>query len=143
MEMFPLLKNFWTLCEPKSVGASQHPDKGVCHFGSHFLAMSARSESILDHIADYLRFFSTAQLYWFMLNMSHNYDCHLANQFCFGPEDYYEVLLIVARLALYTQLRQHGERQCNNQPDKRHKRGAVRGSGAMRGGGAGGQGAAA
>ncbi len=30
------------------------------------------------------------------------------------------------------------ERQCNNQPDKRHKRGAMRGGSTMRGGGTGG-----
>ncbi len=38
MEIFPSLKNFPMLCKPKSVKASWHPDKGVCHFGLHFLA---------------------------------------------------------------------------------------------------------
>ncbi len=32
---------------------------------------------------------------------------------------------------------QHDERQCSSQPDKRHERGTMRGSGAMRGGGGG------
>jgi hypothetical protein len=29
-------------------------DEGVCHFSLQILVMSTRSESILDHIADYL-----------------------------------------------------------------------------------------
>jgi hypothetical protein len=33
--------------------------------------------------------------------------------------------------------RWHDERQCDNQPDKRHERGTIRGGIAMRGGGAG------
>ncbi len=54
MGIFPSCKNSWTLCKLRLLGASYHPDKGVFHFSSQILAMSARSESILDHIADYL-----------------------------------------------------------------------------------------
>jgi hypothetical protein len=40
------------------------------YFRSLFLVMFTRSESILDHITDYLRFLSNAPLFWFMLNMT-------------------------------------------------------------------------
>ncbi len=63
--------------------------------------MSLSSGSILDHIADYLKFISGAQSFWFMLNTSYNHDCHLASQFLLEPNDH-EVLLVVAGLASYT-----------------------------------------
>ena len=34
--------------------------------------MSSSSESILDHIADYLKFISDAQSFWFTLNTSYD-----------------------------------------------------------------------
>jgi hypothetical protein len=34
--------------------------------------MSSSSESILDYIADYLKFISDAQSFWFMLNTSYD-----------------------------------------------------------------------
>jgi hypothetical protein len=87
--------------------------------------VSSRSyESILDHIADYLQFLSNAQSYWFMLNTRYDHGCHLANQFHLGSNDY-KVLVIAAGLASYTRLRWHDERQHGNQPNKRHKRGAM------------------
>ena len=65
--------------------------------------LSSSSESILDLIADYLKFISGAQSFWYMLNTSYNHDCHLASWF--GLElNNYEVLLVVAGLALYTRL---------------------------------------
>jgi hypothetical protein len=73
------------------------------HFGPHFLAMSSSSESVLDHIADYLTFISDAQSFWFTLNTSYNHGCHLASRFRLEPNDY-EVLLVVAGLASYTRL---------------------------------------
>ncbi len=65
--------------------------------------MSSSSESVLDHIADYLTFISNAQSFWFTLNTSYDHGCHLASQYRLEPNDY-EVLLVVAGLALYTQL---------------------------------------
>ncbi len=65
--------------------------------------MSLSSEFILDHIADYLPFISDAQSFWFTLNKSYNHGCHLGSQFRLEPNDY-EVLLVVAGLASYTQL---------------------------------------
>ena len=67
MKMFSSLENSRTLCQPKSVGASWHPDKGVFHFGWHILAMSQSSQSIMDHIAEMLRFISNTQSFWFTL----------------------------------------------------------------------------
>jgi hypothetical protein len=61
--------------------------------------MSSSSESILDHIADYLKFIPGAQSFWYMLNMSYNHDCHLASQFRLEPNKC-EVLLVVAGLAV-------------------------------------------
>ena len=50
--------------------------------------MSKRSEVLFDHIADYLRFISKAQSFWFMLNTSYDHGCHLANRFRLDPEEY-------------------------------------------------------
>ena len=63
MAMFLLLDEFWATSEPKSLGASQHPDKGVCQFGWLILAMSQSSDALLllDHITDYLRFNSNTK----------------------------------------------------------------------------------
>ncbi len=63
--------------------------------------MSSSSEALLDHIADFLEFVSSAQLFWFSLNTSYNHGCHLANQFRLDPDEY-EALLIVAGLASCT-----------------------------------------
>ena len=63
--------------------------------------MSQSSQSILDHIAEMLRFISNAQSFWFTLDTSYNHGCHLANRFRLEPNDY-EVLLVVAGLAHYT-----------------------------------------
>ena len=62
--------------------------------------MSLRSEALLDHIADFLKFISSAQSFWFLLNTSYDHGCHLANQFLLDT-DKYEMLLIVAGLAHY------------------------------------------
>jgi hypothetical protein len=60
--------------------------------------MSSSSESILDHIADYLTFISGAQSFWFPLNTSYHHGCHLASRCRLEPNDY-EVLLVIAELA--------------------------------------------
>jgi len=65
--------------------------------------MSESSESILDHIAEMLRFISNTQLFWFSLDTRYGHGCHLANRFCLEPNDY-EVLLVVAGLVHYTRL---------------------------------------
>jgi hypothetical protein len=61
--------------------------------------MSRSSDSILDHIADYLGFISNAQSFWFMLNTSYDHGCKFANCIHLEPNDY-EMLLFVAGLLL-------------------------------------------
>ena len=63
--------------------------------------MSSSSEALLDHIADFLKFISSAQSFWFSLDTSYDHGCHLASCFRLDP-DKYEALLIVAGLASYT-----------------------------------------
>jgi len=63
--------------------------------------MSSRSEALLDHIADYLKFISNTQSFWFTLDTSYNHGRHLTNRFRLDPSDY-EVLLVVAGLAQNT-----------------------------------------
>jgi hypothetical protein len=73
----------------------------VFPFGSLFLQISLSSETILDHIADYLKFISSAPSFWFTLDTRYDHGCHLANRFRLETNDY-EVLLIIAGLASYT-----------------------------------------
>jgi len=63
--------------------------------------MSLSFEALLDHIADFLKFISSAQLFWFLLNTSYDHGCHLANRFLLDPDEY-KALLFVASLAHYT-----------------------------------------
>ena len=74
MTMFLLLDTFWATSKPTSLGASQHPDKWVCQFGSLILAMSQSSDALLDHIADYLRFIPNAKSIWLLLNTSYSHE---------------------------------------------------------------------
>jgi hypothetical protein len=63
--------------------------------------MSSSSEALLDHIADFLKFISSLQLFWFLLITSYNHGCHRANRFRLDPDEYM-ALLIVTGLAHYT-----------------------------------------
>jgi hypothetical protein len=63
--------------------------------------MSSSSEALLDHIADFLKFISSAQSFWFSLDTSYGHGCHLANRFRLEPNNF-EVLLVVAGLVHYT-----------------------------------------
>ena len=63
--------------------------------------MSLSSEALLDHIANFLKFISSAQSFWFSLDTSYDHGCHLASRFRLDPDEY-EALLIVAGLASYT-----------------------------------------
>ena len=63
--------------------------------------MSSSSEALLDPIADFLKFNSSAQSFWFTLDTSYDHGFHLASRFRLDPEEY-EALLIVAGLASYT-----------------------------------------
>ena len=63
--------------------------------------MSSSSEAFLDHIADFLKYISNTQSFWFTLDTSYNHGCHLANRFRYELNDY-GVLLVVAGLEHYT-----------------------------------------
>jgi hypothetical protein len=63
--------------------------------------MSSSSEALLDHIGNFLKFISSAQSFWFLLNTRYDHGCHLVNRFRLDPDEY-EALLIVAGLAHYT-----------------------------------------
>jgi hypothetical protein len=58
--------------------------------------MSSSSEALLDHIANFLKFFSSAQLFWFLLNTSYDHGCHLARSFRLDPDEYEVVSPLVA-----------------------------------------------
>ncbi len=45
----------------------------MVHFGSQILAMSRSYESVLDDIAEYLRFLSKAQSFWFTLSSGYDH----------------------------------------------------------------------
>jgi hypothetical protein len=63
--------------------------------------MSKRSDVLFDHNADFLKFISSAQSFWFSLNTSYDHGCHLASHIRLDPNQY-EALLTVAGLASYT-----------------------------------------
>ena len=63
--------------------------------------MSSSSETLLDHIADFLKFISSAQSFLFSLDTSYGHGCHLASRFHLDPDEY-EVLLVATGLASYT-----------------------------------------
>ena len=84
---------------------SKHPDKEVSHFGPLILQMSSRSEDLLDHIANFLKFISSAQSFWFS-DTSYDHGCHLASCFCLDLEEY-KALLIVTGLTSYARFGFH------------------------------------
>ncbi len=98
MDIISLLDKYPALCKLKLLGVSLHPDKAVFQFSLLFLGMSTSCKSILDHIAEYLRFISDAQSFWFTLNTSYGHGFHLTHRFRLEPNDY-KVLLVVASLA--------------------------------------------
>ena len=53
----------------------------------------------MDHIADFLKFISSAQLIWFSHDTSYGHGCHLASHFRLDPDEY-EVLLIIVAVGL-------------------------------------------
>jgi hypothetical protein len=56
---------------------------------------------LLDHIAEFLLFFSDAPSFWFTLNTSYHHGLHLSRWFGLSPHDY-ECLLAAPNLAHYT-----------------------------------------
>jgi hypothetical protein len=53
--------------------------RGVFHFSLQILVMPESSATLLVHMVEHLHFLSSAQSFWFMLDTSYDYGCHLAN----------------------------------------------------------------
>jgi hypothetical protein len=97
--------------------ASQHPNEALIHFGSPENTMSTSHDGrILDHLAGYMLYLSTAPSFWFSLNSSHGHGFHLSKRFGMIPHDY-ECIMIAANLAEH----HRDKRQRDNQPDKRRE----------------------
>ncbi len=57
-----------------------HPKEPLGKVGYHFLKLSLTLKVVLDHIAEYLRFFSDAPSFWFTLIISYNHALHLSSR---------------------------------------------------------------
>jgi hypothetical protein len=44
--------------------------------------------SLLDHLAEYVIYLSTASSFWFSLDSSYNHEFHLSKGFGMSPQDY-------------------------------------------------------
>ena len=56
--------------------------------------------TLLDHLAEYMIYLSTASSFWFSLNSSYDHEFHLSRRFVMSPHDY-ECLLVAANLAKF------------------------------------------
>jgi hypothetical protein len=56
--------------------------------------------TLLDHLAEYMIYLSTASSFWFSLNSSYDHEFHLSRRFGMSPHDY-ECLLVAANLAKF------------------------------------------
>ena len=54
--------------------------------------------TLLDHLAEHIRYLSTASSFWFSVNSSYDHGCHLSKRMGMSPQDY-EYLLVAANLA--------------------------------------------
>jgi hypothetical protein len=57
--------------------------------------------TLLDHLAEHIRYLSTASSFWFSVNSSYDHGCHLSKQMGMSPQDY--DLLVAANLAHFHQ----------------------------------------
>jgi len=60
--------------------------------------------TLLDHLAEHIRYLSTASSFWFSVNSSYDHGCHLSKRMGMSPQDY-EYLLVAANLAHFHQTR--------------------------------------
>ena len=54
--------------------------------------------TLLDHLAEHIRYLSTASSFWFSLDSSYDHEFHLSKRFGRIPHDY-ECITIAANLA--------------------------------------------
>ncbi len=60
--------------------------------------------TLLDHLAEHIRYLSTASSFWFSVNSNYDHGCHLSKRMGISPQDY-EYLLVAANLAHFHQKR--------------------------------------
>ena len=87
------------MCEPFLTGAPSHTKEAAFQKGSRtFHMFKSYDGSLLDHLAEYLIYLSTASSFWFSLDLSYDHEFHLSKQFGMSPQDN-EHLLVAAHLA--------------------------------------------
>jgi hypothetical protein len=59
-------------------------------------------DTLLDHLAEHIRYLSTASSFWFTVNSMHDHGCHLSKQMGMSPQDD-EYLLVAANLTRFHQ----------------------------------------
>jgi hypothetical protein len=59
---------------------------------------TSHDDSLLNHLAEYMIYLSTASSFWFSLDSSYDHEFHLSKRFGMSPQDY-EHLLVAAYLA--------------------------------------------
>ncbi len=50
--------------------------------------MPERSDTVLGHMANHLRFLASTHSFWFTLDTSYDHGCHLARRLHLNPEEY-------------------------------------------------------
>jgi hypothetical protein len=60
--------------------------------------------TLLDHLAEHIRYLSTASSFWFSVNSGYDHGCQLSKRMGMSPQDY-EYLLVAAHLAHFHQKR--------------------------------------
>jgi hypothetical protein len=85
--------------EPFLTGAPSHTKEAAFQKGSRTFHMSTNYDgSLLDRLAEYLIYLSTASSFWFSLDSRYYHEFHLSKRFGMSPQDY-KHLLVAAHLA--------------------------------------------
>jgi hypothetical protein len=74
--------------EPFLIGAPSHTKEAAFQKGSRtFHMFKSYDGSLLDHLAEYLIYLSTASSFWFSLDSSYDHEFHLSKRFGMSPQD--------------------------------------------------------
>jgi hypothetical protein len=74
----PFIRNAF-VHEPFLTGASSHTKEAQLQKGSRTFNMSKSYDgSLLDHLAEYMIYLSTASSFWFSLDSSYDHEFHLS-----------------------------------------------------------------
>jgi hypothetical protein len=86
------------VCALFNCWSSSHTKEAQLQKGSRTFNMyTSYDGSLLDHIAEYMIYLSTASSFLFSLNSSYDHEFHLSKQFGMSPQDL-EHLLVAAHL---------------------------------------------